>query len=221
MALKDAKKCHATAKGTGEQCKNPAVIGYKVCRMHGAGSPNKGRVGGYHKNKLPGKFSNMPAHLLATYERSLNDPDQLTNKNEIAAFDARTDELFKALGDEETRVLWRDIRKLWAELRRAIADGNTLKQGQLMSQIQALIHRGNKLYDSWDEIYQVAEQRRKLVESENKRLIQARQMTASEQVILLLGAVLKIITRRVLDDELRQTVLYEIKQLIDGEIIED
>lgn len=35
--LKDAPRCHARAKSTGEHCKAPAVKGWAVCRVHGAG----------------------------------------------------------------------------------------------------------------------------------------------------------------------------------------
>ena len=42
MAWKDAKRCTARVRSTGEQCKNPAVSGYSVCRMHGANHKNHG-----------------------------------------------------------------------------------------------------------------------------------------------------------------------------------
>jgi hypothetical protein len=42
----DAKRCTATAKSTGERCKNSAVEGWDVCRFHGAGSPKNGTTGG-------------------------------------------------------------------------------------------------------------------------------------------------------------------------------
>ena len=35
--LRDAPRCHAKAKSTGERCKAPAVRGWRVCRVHGAG----------------------------------------------------------------------------------------------------------------------------------------------------------------------------------------
>ncbi len=35
--LRDAPRCHARAKSTGERCKAPAVKGWAVCRVHGAG----------------------------------------------------------------------------------------------------------------------------------------------------------------------------------------
>jgi hypothetical protein len=43
---KDQKRCSATAKNTGEQCQNPAVEGWDVCRVHGAGTPKEGATGG-------------------------------------------------------------------------------------------------------------------------------------------------------------------------------
>ena len=39
MALKDARRCKATSKRSGERCKNPAVTGYDVCRIHGGKTP--------------------------------------------------------------------------------------------------------------------------------------------------------------------------------------
>jgi hypothetical protein len=32
-----ALRCHANAKASGSRCKSPAVRGWQVCRMHGAG----------------------------------------------------------------------------------------------------------------------------------------------------------------------------------------
>ena len=34
--LREAPRCHARAKSTGERCKCPAVSGWCVCRVHGA-----------------------------------------------------------------------------------------------------------------------------------------------------------------------------------------
>lgn len=39
--LRDAPRCRAKAKRTGERCKCPAVRGWRVCRVHGAGGGHK------------------------------------------------------------------------------------------------------------------------------------------------------------------------------------
>jgi len=46
MPFEDAQRCTATAKSTGERCQNPAVKGWDVCRMHGAGTPKEDATGG-------------------------------------------------------------------------------------------------------------------------------------------------------------------------------
>ena len=45
----DAPRCHARSKRTGLPCCAPAVNGYRVCRMHGAGggAPSGNRNGNY------------------------------------------------------------------------------------------------------------------------------------------------------------------------------
>ncbi len=47
--LRDAPRCHARAKRTGERCKCPTVKGWRVCRVHGAygGAPTGPAHGRY------------------------------------------------------------------------------------------------------------------------------------------------------------------------------
>jgi hypothetical protein len=44
-----AKRCQARSKRTGKPCRSPAVRGWNVCRMHGAG-------GGAPKGKRNGNY---------------------------------------------------------------------------------------------------------------------------------------------------------------------
>jgi len=37
LDMRQALRCHATSKRSGKPCRSPAVRGFKVCRMHGAG----------------------------------------------------------------------------------------------------------------------------------------------------------------------------------------
>jgi hypothetical protein len=37
LDMRRASRCHATSKRSGKRCRSPAVKGYEVCRMHGAG----------------------------------------------------------------------------------------------------------------------------------------------------------------------------------------
>ena len=43
-----AQQCHAKAKGTGLQCRNPAAYSMPVCRFHGARFPSNIKRGSDH-----------------------------------------------------------------------------------------------------------------------------------------------------------------------------
>lgn len=46
-----APRCHARSKRTGCQCRSPAVKGWGVCRMHGAGGgAPEGKGNGNYRN---------------------------------------------------------------------------------------------------------------------------------------------------------------------------
>ncbi len=66
--LRDAPRCRATAKRTGERCKCPAVKGWQVCRVHGArGGAPAGKAHGMWKHG--GRSREMAA--IATLVRKL------------------------------------------------------------------------------------------------------------------------------------------------------
>lgn len=48
-----APRCTARSKRSGERCKNPAVKGWRVCRMHGAGGGHgPGKVNPAYKHGM-------------------------------------------------------------------------------------------------------------------------------------------------------------------------
>lgn len=62
LRMKNALRCHAKAKSTGERCRCPAVRGWSVCYVHGArgGAP----VGELHGNWKHGLRSRVVRDIL-------------------------------------------------------------------------------------------------------------------------------------------------------------
>jgi hypothetical protein len=71
--LRDAPRCHATAKRTGERCKCPAVRGWRVCRVHGAGGGHK--AGLTHPQWKHGGRSREVAELRRALREFLTETD--------------------------------------------------------------------------------------------------------------------------------------------------
>lgn len=101
MSFKDAQRCTAKSKSTGERCCNPAVTGFTVCRVHGAGS--KKAPGG--RPATHGRYSRLKREQLRSLiEQYENDPNPLNILPELAAaralfqdFTDRYDEFSEAL----------------------------------------------------------------------------------------------------------------------------
>lgn len=66
-AAEAAPRCRAHAKRTGEPCRAPALTGWRVCRMHGAGGGHK--AGPSHPSWKHG----MRAREWAETRRMMND----------------------------------------------------------------------------------------------------------------------------------------------------
>jgi hypothetical protein len=60
--MHSAPRCSAKSKRSGQPCKSPAVRGWKVCRMHGAG-------GGAGSGKVHPNWKHGQASAMARAER--------------------------------------------------------------------------------------------------------------------------------------------------------
>lgn len=130
------RRCQARSKSTGEQCRQPAVRGYHVCRVHGAGTRKRVREG---TRKPPGRpiihglySERQAATLRALYEEALalgelDDTDRevaalkavvwylLNGAERVEAWQGRLEALFARLeeaGAEEARPVLYQVERL-------------------------------------------------------------------------------------------------------------
>lgn len=204
-------QCQAKAKSTGEQCQRSAVNGKRVCTVHGGLTPG----GIASPNFKTGRYSKyLPDRLSSRYEQAVNDPQLLELNHEIALMDSRLSDLLARIDTGETGQLWSDVTKAWVELTEAIRRQDKVKQQKTAVQLDALIKKGNDDYQAWNEIQDTIEQRRRLVESERKRLVEAQQYVTAVQAMTLIGNVLAIIKDNVTDRQTLQAISTGINQLV-------
>ena len=105
MARKRRKvRCKAKCKRTGKPCRNYAVTGHKVCRMHGAGSPSKGKAGG--RPTVHGMYSSGGSMAVEDItEQLLTDPELTNGLRDIAMIRALTGRSLEMLKGEEADFL--------------------------------------------------------------------------------------------------------------------
>lgn len=152
--------------------------------MHGG--PNGKRSGPAHHNWKGGVTSQYwPKRLRADFDRSINNPQRLELGEAIGGIDARFAELVRALGGENTDVGFVDLAKKWREMERTQLAGQTDQSGQLYAEIKRGVNAAARVESTWRELYRVMEQRRRLVESERKRLVEQAEVITMGQAVQL------------------------------------
>lgn len=151
--------------------------------MTGIASPNY--VNGAHCDK----YRDMPARIAGQYIEAQNDPDILSARNDIALCDARLADLIRRVDEGGGSAIWESLLKTDAAMKDALqppTDEAAFKK--CLIAMTATIKRGTADYAVWADIMDTIERRRKLSETEHKRLVAMQQMITSESAMFMIGA---------------------------------
>jgi hypothetical protein len=184
-------QCRAKSKRTGQQCQGTAMAN-GVCYHHGG----KSLAGAASPTLKHGRYSkHLPTRMLANYEQAQRDPELLNLREDIALIDARLSDLLRRVDSGESGKVWNDLKAAWKAVQRATDD----EKDMAIAELGPLIERGYLDTQAWGEIGGLLEQRRKLVESERKRLIEMQQMMTAGQAQLLIARLYDVVTQHVSD----------------------
>ncbi len=209
--VSEERRCTAKSKSTGEQCKNAARIGYSVCAYHGAGK--RARPGG--RPIVHGRYSKkLPTGLAETYREAMQDPEMLALKSEIALVDALIAQVIQSLPDNNAPRTWERIRQTWAKVRRAAKDGDMTKMVDAMNEHGAAIRAGSDESRARQELADHLDNRRRLVESERKRMVEMQQVITAERAMILFNAIADAVLKHVSDGPTRSAIADELRLLI-------
>jgi hypothetical protein len=205
-------QCNAKSKRSQQRCRRHATPGMAVCRIHGGKTP-KGPALPQFRTGRYSKF--LPARMAATYRAAAQDPELLSLRSEIALLDARIAELLGRVDTGESGALWNTLQKEWAAFRRSRALGDVPTMHLAIARLDLLMDRKHTDSAAWQEIGEAIEQRRKLVESEQKRLVALQAMMSQEQALTLMGVLVDIITTHVRDQPTLAQIVADLQALIE------
>lgn len=187
------------------QCDNDAMKGRATCRLHsGEGTAIGGRIftAARYKGFLPEKMAKL-------YEEALNRPDLLELENQIAILDAKMQTVFAETGELNLPS--------WDELRREIERLDDPELGAFAKQNLKDYVQNGSLYDSkWNQVHQIMEQQRKLVDTEIRRKKELNLMVPVDRVMVLMASVADVIKRHVQDPEMLAKIKKEMGMLMNA-----
>ena len=205
-------KCAATNK-LGEPCGSWAIKGREFCRFHGGNVP----VGFASPKFKTGKYSKfLPDRLLEKYQVALKLKDPLKMMEEVALLDARLVEMVERIPTDEDRANWRRARTGLALLKTAIAVSDGKKIDEAVVMLDTAITAGVGEARAWDDVVEAIENKRRLVESERRRMVEMGEVLPIDKVILLMTAVADIVRRNVTEQRIVARIANELNAILEG-----
>ncbi len=200
--------CQGKNRRTGGPCKANAIAGRQFCRVHGGKVPR----GVAHPNFRHGRRSkDLVANLQERYEEALSDGKILDLTDEIALSDAY---LAEVLRSGESGKRWKDVKKALAALEETMRPADTSAVASKLSVMRKVVEGGVEDWAHRDEVMRRLDQRRRLVESENKRRADSRFALTHEEMLATVAAVVDIMANRIKDRALLRLVMDDIDGVI-------
>lgn len=153
----------------------------------------------------------LPARLLERYEEAASDPELLSLREEVAIVETRTEEVMSKFDTGESGAIWKKLNKSMLQYKTAenmLRNKNLSEESEsnwtnkrdeaLESMIQS-VEYGVSDYAAWQEVLSLFQQRKVLVEAEQKRLIAMQQMITAESAMTMQVRILNIIKNHVND----------------------
>lgn len=192
-------------------CRATPVVGKNRCKHHGGASP-RGMLANNYKN---GDYSrDMTEQLAKRFREAQGDSELLSLRNDIALTTAGISEKVASLHSGEAGDLWIDARKNWRELLAAIKRQDETESTRLMSEIGRILDSGYHNTLTWKDIHRKQDIKRKLVDSERKRLVDMRQMVTIEELMMVVGALVDSLKKHVHDPEALTHVSADLRRLL-------
>ncbi len=219
------KRMQCPVCGYDRRCKNKAVPGTTVCRMHGGASP---AAKGSPKFRVAHQIYNAYNSLIAN-------PELLNLSYEIAAVTARTDELMEQLDVHDARGAAPQINLALLELEGLLADGLARQRTKRNIQtdipvhaesFKAVVHSmrsalqpANIERNLWDMLHQNLEMTRRLNETERKWLVSNEGMVPVVLVLEVLISIQRMTLKYVRSPEDRSAFAAELRAAMPIDVV--
>lgn len=189
-------RCKARSKQSGDQCKKDAVPGTSVCHIHG-GKSLKGMDSPRFKDGSRSRYYPR-GNLVELYNEAHDGGAYTDQREEIALTTGMINEVLSEQG-EAIGTLCTVLRRTWVEAEQACDAGDRPKVAAKLEVVGRLIKDGAAAAARRDEAVGLMDHRRKLVDSETRRLERERQTLTLEQVMMRDMVIMEVL-KEMLDD---------------------
>jgi hypothetical protein len=170
-----------------------------------------GPASGTYKDGRHSKF--LPARLAAAYQDMMDDPKLMELRAETALTDARINDLLSRVDTGEAGKVWHRAQAALARFEREKDRQNLNGMTRALARLKTLITCGASDYATWHEIGEQIEQRRKLCDSEARRLHLAHETITADRAMVLVTVIVETVRRHVQDRAILGAIAVDLQAL--------
>lgn len=195
---------------SGGKCKRSPLSNGR-CHLHG-GRSLKGVA---HPNYKHGRYSKyLPEAMGIMIDDMANDPNRLDQTAQMGILDAMLVETLKDFSAGGGGRIWDELMKLKQDYDRAGYRKDVQTQVGIIRELWGLVEASYAKWLASKEAREIIDDRRKLTESERKRMIEEKQMIPLDQVAMALTQIGRALLIHVTDERQRQLVYNEVIGII-------
>lgn len=167
--------------------------------MHGGKSP----IGPGLPQFKTGRYSAfLPSRMAADFDAAMGDPELVSLRKEIATVDARIIDLYRRVDKGEAGTIWEELHEAWASLERAQARAEAGAYQTAFDHVKRIVAKGFNDTAAWAEVCNQIDLRRKLVDSEQRRLTLAHESLTQDRAMMMMSRLVGIVQKHVTDRQI-------------------
>lgn len=216
IRLPAKRVCGSKLRNKDAFCQSTFLYPNGRCKLHG-GASAKGPGSGSYKHGRYSKY--LPEDLRQKFEAAISDPELTHLRSELGLIDAILEEKIERIHAGESGAVLSSALTLIEDYEKATsgesADGyNGPEPREILDAVKAVLVRGRATLNLFEEVQPIVEQRRKLAESENKRLAQVAKSLSVEEAMLFVRQLGDSIKRNVSDPKEKAAVFADFERIV-------
>ena len=156
----------------------------------------------------------LPHRLRERFRRANSTGDRLSNFEQVALLDLRISQICERIDTAESSLRWREARAAMRKLTVAMQQGDNDAVGEAYAELNSAINRGANDADNWVEMMGVIETRRRVTETELKRIRSAHDWISAQEAMDLITLISESVARHVVDPTAKALIAGDIERAI-------
>lgn len=158
--------------------------------------------------------SYVPARYRERFFEATDSNDRLNNSQQISLIDLRISMLLERIDTAESGARWQECRAAMREFTVAMQSGEPSQVSAALTALNASINRGVNDYHNWQEIFDSIEVRRRVTETEVRRIKAAEEFISTSEAFEIITLIAESVNRHVQDANAKALIQADIEAAI-------